>query len=362
MAAQYTNEEMTDMVLVFGFCQGNGRECVRVYSERFPNRRLPNHQTFAAITRRLRETGSFAHVTVNCGRERAIRTPEVEEQILERVAEDPKLSTRRLGLEVGVSKNVVNRVLQEQLLHPYHIQSVQDLLPPDLDLRLDFCRFINEQRAQNVNFSRNILFTDEACFTRSGITNLHNEHVYDDENPHATKVTHYQHEFKINVWAGIIDTFIIGPVILPHRLNGENYLEHLQNTLPNLLDDLPLGLRHDMWFMHDGAPPHFALNVRNYLNQQYPNKWIGRGNDAPVNWPPRSPDMTPMDYFLWGTLKEMVYSRSVNTEEELWGRIQNGVDMLKNDAEMMQRVQFNFLRRINHCLQENGGHFEHLLK
>lgn len=361
MAAEYTNGELTDMLLVSGYCQGNGRECVRIYGDRFPNRRLPNHQTFAAVERRLRETGRFAPATADYGRERMVRTPVVEEEILERVTEDAKLSTRRLSLEVGVSKDVVHRVLQEQLLHPYHIQPVQDLLVLDPNLRLGFCGFINEQRAQNVNFCRNILFTDEACFTRRGVTNFHNEHVYAYENPHATKVTHYQHEFKINVWAGIINNFIIGPVILPHRLNGETYLDHLQNTLPDLLDDLPLVLRRDMWFMHDGAPPHFTLNVRNHLNQQYPNRWIGRGNDAPVNWPPRSPDMTPLDYFLWGALKAMVYSRPVNTEEELWARIQNATDTLKNDAEMMQRVQFNFLRRINLCMRVNGGHFEHLL-
>ena len=43
-------------------------------------------------------------------------------------------------------------------------------------------------------------------------------------------------------------------------------------------------------------------------------------------------------------------------------RIQTGIDALRNDEEMVQRVQFNFLRRINLCTHENGGHFEHLLK
>lgn len=68
-------------------------------------------------------------------------------------------------------------------------------------------------------------------------------------------MTHYQHEFRLNVWAGIIDNFIIGPVEIPHRLNGENYLNFLQQTLNDLVDDLPVLLRHEMWFMHDGAPP-----------------------------------------------------------------------------------------------------------
>lgn len=362
MAMQYSNEEYTDMLLVYGYCERNGHECVRVYSERFPNRRVPHRQTFAAVERRLRETGRFAPVTANFGRQRTTRTPNVEEAILNTVDEDPTTSTRRLGRAVGVCKDVVHRVLREQLLHPYHLQLVQNLLPQDPDLRLGFCRFIRQERIQNNDFHKQILFTDEACFTRRGMTNLHNEHVYADENPHATKTTHYQHEFRVNVWAGIIDNFIVGPVILPNRLNGDHYLDHLQNTLPDLLDDIPLGLRRNMWFMHDGAPPHFTLAVRNHLHEQYPNKWIGRGNDAPVNWPPRSPDLTPLDYFLWGTLKNMVYSRPVNEEPELWRRIQDAVVILRNDVEMIQRVQFNFLRRVDLCIRMNGGHFEHMLK
>lgn len=49
-----------------------------------------------------------------------------------------------------------------------------------------------------------------------------------------------------------------------------------------------------MFNMH-GAPPYFAVHVREYLNQGYPNRWIGRGHDAPIRWPPRSPDITPQD-------------------------------------------------------------------
>lgn len=361
MAVQYTNAEYTDMLLTLGFCEGNARESVRVYSERFPNRRVPSHPTFAAVERRLRETGSFAPNTVDNGRERFVRIPEVEEDILERVEEDPELSTRRIGRELGVSKDVVHKVLREQLLYPYHKKPVQELLVHDPQIRLGFCRFVNMQRERDPNFVKKVLFTDEAGFTRRGITNTHNEHVYAVENPHAIKVNHFQHEFKINVWAGIIGNFIVGPVILPRRLTGENYLDFLQNTLPELLEDLPLQLRRDMWFMQDGAPPHFSLNVRNHLNEQYPHKWIGRGNDAPVNWPPRSPDLTPMDYFLWGHLKSTVFREPVENEEQLWQRIQDAINNLRGDEEVMERIHFNFLRRINLCMRENGEHFEQFL-
>ncbi|KAI4469767.1 thap domain-containing protein 9 [Holotrichia oblita] len=100
MAIYYThNEEMTGYWLlssVYRYCQGNSLQSCQVYSERFPNRRTPKLKTFAAVERRLRETRRFPPVSINYGR---ARTPEIEEDILDRIEQNPKLSSKRLGLE-----------------------------------------------------------------------------------------------------------------------------------------------------------------------------------------------------------------------------------------------------------------------
>ncbi|PNF20181.1 hypothetical protein B7P43_G16983 [Cryptotermes secundus] len=49
-------------------------------------------------------------------------------------------------------------------------------------------------------------------------------------------------------------------------------------------------------FQQDGAPPHYLGEVREYLNTRFPGRWIGR--EAPIAWPPRSPGLTPLDFFL----------------------------------------------------------------
>ena len=68
----------------------------------------------------------------------------------------------------------------------------------------------------------------------------------------------------------------------------------LRNDLPNYLEDVPLRQRQQMWFMHNGAPAHFRLSVRRYLNRRYGERLIGRG--GPVPWPPRLPDLNPLDF------------------------------------------------------------------
>ena len=56
---EYTDTEITDMLLAYGKANGNGRDTTRQYAERFPNRNTPHHSTLAAIVRTLRESGNL---------------------------------------------------------------------------------------------------------------------------------------------------------------------------------------------------------------------------------------------------------------------------------------------------------------
>jgi len=84
-------------------------------------------------------------------------------------------------------------------------------------------------------------------------------------------------------------------------------LDFLQNELPKQLEDVPLARRIAMYFQHDGAPSHYTRHVMQHLNDTFPNRWIRRGST--INWPPRSPDLTPLDFCLWGLMKSEVYRK-----------------------------------------------------
>lgn len=114
-----------------------------------------------------------------------------------------------------------------------------------------------------------------------------------------------------------------------------------------------------MYFQHDGAPPHFRNIVRNFLNDNFPNMWIGRNGTH--HWPPRSPDFNPVDYYLWGHLKAKVYDVAINSREELLERINNACVEVRNNPDMIRRAIRNITTRARKCIQRNGGHFEQLL-
>ena len=81
-----------------------------------------------------------------------------------------------------------------------------------------------------------------------------------------------------------------------------------------------LNLKDDTVFQQNGAPCHFALDVRQFLNQEFLNRWIGRGR--PFYLPPNLPDLTPLD-FLGGHVQTIVYGTKLSSLKDLKGKITN---------------------------------------
>lgn len=152
----------------------------------------------------------------------------------------------------------------------------------------------------------------------------------------------------------------IGPVFLPDILNSQAYLEHLQGTLPGLIDDqhFPEDVRNNLIFMQDGAAPHWAIRVRNFLNQEWENRWIGRG--GPIAWPARSPDLNPCDFFLWSYIKSHVYRGNMLIRDEAHAAI--GYTFQNVPASILRNDTMGVQRRLTECLLREGRHIEQYLQ
>ncbi|KAJ4439818.1 hypothetical protein ANN_07946 [Periplaneta americana] len=96
-----------------------------------------------------------------------------------------------------------------------------------------------------------------------------------------------------------------------------------------------------------------------HLDRRFPDRWIGRG--GPVAWPSRSPDLNPLDFYLWGHLKSLVYSSPVPDLESLRNRIVACSEDIRNTPGVWDRVRRAMRHRCEVCIQAGGGHFEHLL-
>ena len=106
---------------------------------------------------------------------------------------------------------------------------------------------------------------------------------------------------KVNVWCGLMKDCVIGPFFFAEpTVTARTYLDMLELYV---VPQHPAGTI----YQQDGAPPHYALEVRKFLNYNFPGQWIGRGSET-IAWPPRSPDLTTLDFFLWGFVKDQVYT------------------------------------------------------
>jgi hypothetical protein len=150
-----------------------------------------------------------------------------------------------------------------------------------------------EQLTADDSYLQKILFSDEATFHTHGVLNRHNCRIWGGENPHAL-MEHVRDSPKVNVWCGIMSDRIVGPFFFHEStITSAVHLDILQNFV------FPQTAEVDcLIFQQDGAPPHFGAIVRTALDERFLGRWIGRR--GPINWPPRSPDLTPMDFSFGG--------------------------------------------------------------
>jgi len=120
---------------------------------------------------------------------------------------------------------------------------------------------------------------------------------------------------------------LIGPFVFDNNITGNTYEAFLRNELPGLLEDVPLMIRRQMYLQNNGSPPHYTNRVWEFLNEISPNRWLGRGGS--IAWPPRSPDETKLDYYIWGKRQTFVYETQVDSLAALRRRIFVAAEQIK---------------------------------
>ena len=128
---------------------------------------------------------------------------------------------------------------------------------------------------------------------------------------------------RTTVWCGFWAGGVIGPYFLKHEagnavtMNGICYRNMIMEFLWPQLDGMDM---EGMWFQQDGATCHTAHETTELLREKFPG-YVTSGNGN-QNWPQRSCDLTPCNFFLWGCVKSRVYVNKPQTIPELKAEIQ----------------------------------------
>jgi hypothetical protein len=295
--------------------------------------------------------------TGTLARKRGSGRPRVSDETVESVrqffAEQERPSLRKACTVLQIPVATVHKILHRDLhLQPYKYQLVQALQHGDYHQRVAYAETMLRKSATDPDFLRTVLFSDEATFYLDGSVNRHNLRIWGSANPRAI-VQHQRESPRLNVWCAVSADTVIGPFFFAETtVNSSNYLDMLENFLvPQLQGNSAI------FFQQDGAPPHWAQSVRDFLDVAFTSRWIGRG--GPIPWPPRSPDLTPMDFFLWGYVKDKVFQEQVTNVADLKRRIREVIQDIPQ--EMRDAVWKNLEKRLHMVVDQQGGHIENNL-
>ena len=136
------------------------------------------------------------------------------------------------------------------------------------------------------------------------------------------------------------------------KINADYYLT---NLLPNLIDDCELLMNDKFIFQQDGAPAHTARRTQEWLSLECPD-FIDKDE-----WPPNSPDLNPLDFYVWGAMLQMYqkFTPKPTSKDELKAVLVQ----IWNDLPMrsIKKAVVSFRKRLQMCIEAEGRHIENLL-
>ncbi|GFW46720.1 DUF4817 domain-containing protein [Trichonephila clavipes] len=190
----------------------------------------------------------------------------------------------------------------------------------DHQARRRFVKWAQNEIAVVPDFHKRILFSDEVHFWLNGYVNKQNCRIW-------VKLIHKCHNVTVNG-----DRY--------RAINTNFFIPELNN--------------HDvqeLWFQQDGATCHTARAIIDLLKDTFGDRLISRF--GPVNWPPRSCDLTPLDYFLWGYVKSLVYADKPQTLNHFEDNIRRVIADIR--PQMLEKVIENWTSRLDNIRASRGS-------
>ncbi|KAA6357503.1 MAG: putative transposable element tc3 transposase [Streblomastix strix] len=158
---------------------------------------------------------------------------------------------------------------------------------------------------------------------------------------------------SLMVWCAISSFGLIGPIFLLETVTQQVYQDLIGNQL---ISDLYV--KHPnldkVYFQQDGAPAHTAKSTLEYLHDLFEDRLIGKFFN--FVWPPRSPDLTPPDFFLWGYLKDHVYEPQPQSLIDLKFAIIRECEAIT--PEQCKSVCRSAFDRFQQCVDNNGDNVQ----
>ncbi|GFW96841.1 DUF4817 domain-containing protein [Trichonephila clavipes] len=203
------------------------------------------------------------------------------------------------------------------------------------------------------DFHKRILFSDEAHFWLNDYVNKQNCRIWSEANPQVyVEIRYIQKNWLFGALYGLVESLVrtSSKTMKGHNVtvNGDRYRAMITNFFIPELDNHDV---QELWFQQDGATCHTARATIDLLKDTFGDRLISRF--GPVNWPPRSCDLTPLDYFLWGYVKSLVYAEKPQMLDHLEDNIRRVIAYIR--PQMLEKVIENWTSRLDYIRASRGS-------
>lgn len=265
--------------------------------------------------------------------------------------QNPNSSVRTAAQALHVSSATIHTVLRKNLKYkPYKTQTRQLLSANATVKRLHFANTLD------IEILDKVWFTDESYFYLNPKANK-NEVFWSKTKPIGNFVQKPAHSAKVLVWMAISHHGVFWRPI-EGIMNSKSYIHLLKHQFIPYLKSR--NLINTCIFMQDGAPCHTSKDSLKLIHKYFKDRVISTRYPEKYNmgleWPPYSPDLTPLDFCIWGTLKARLTKHKPQTLMELSKALHKEVSLFTQ--QFIINAIGNVIPRLESLRIANGGHFE----
>ena len=351
------------------------------YKKRFPfSGRSPSKMVVWKQQKKFKSKGSVLNQNKgNSGRKVSVLTSQNLNLMRNLFATEKNLparqsrsSSRRHNLPVPMSKSTFNRGVKILGFHPYKLHRRHVLKPNDMVRRVTMARYVLDKVAADPEWTKNVWMSDEAVFSLNGNVNTKNIICYSEKGggrPEDFCIDVTKHAASVMPWACLagdgrklnlkyFEPEMVDGERVPGTLNGARYYKLLRyRAIPQIKALNNGSLANQVW-QQDGAKPHWSEQNLTYLQGQFGTNTValGAARWGGGEWAPHSPDLSVLDFSVWGIMKFHVFQHPMpTTKQGLKEKIQL-VWEREITPELIQKMYKSFITRCRKVLEKNGAH------
>ena len=298
-------------------------------------------------------------------RKKRVRTEAKVQEAAAALEANPYTSITDLAKEIGVSKKVGVKMLDVDLDKKcYECVGGQALNEKQESARAQMRQGWKDAIASGKLRTEDIWFPDEKFFRQTGGTKAPQNHrVWVSKNarkrqldglkvikPQSKKMKGVMISLAVNMSACTLPCFMKPGV----KIDASYYISTLEDHFVPEITYRHTTPRPWVW-QQDNAPSHTSGEAKEWIGKHIGTVSSGRV----INFPPNSPDLSPLDFAAWDRLQKAVDQEKCKTQLDIRVALKKHCGALMGDKEYLKKVCSHWEKRMEKCIEAQGGHFEH---